>query len=156
MEYIPSDIQITMMGYLADSTGLPYTESANGNVSTFTVSTLKSSLPTAGFESFLKSLSEGFVNTKYTISASGNAYVDSKTIDNISTTEKLIPRMSVVGPGIQVGTILDSVRSTTSVKISKLVTVSATPVSVVFGTQGWDVDYSSINYLVTVVNFDAL
>ena len=156
MEYIPSDIQITITGYLADSTGLPYTESSNSNVATFIVSTLKTSLPTLGFTSFFKSLTEGFINTKYTLATSGNVYINSKIVDSIATTEKLIPNMSVTGTGIPVGTVLENIRSTNSAKMSQNSTVSSQPASLVFGTQGWVVDYSTIDYLVTIVNFGSL
>lgn len=156
MEYIPSDIQITITGYLADSTGLPYTESSNGNVATFVVSTLKSSLPPSGYGDFFRALTEGAINTKYTITTSGNSYVSSKVIDSVATTERLIPKMSVVGSGIPTGTTVESVRNPTSIKMTQNATADAKPVSLVFGTQGWIVDYSSIDYLVTVVNFGSL
>lgn len=151
---IPGDLSIVITGFLQDSQLIPFTTST-GLVDTVTVTTAKSSLPMSGYDSFFTILAQNSVRTKYSTSIVGEATDISEIIEKMDTTVGLYPQMSVSGDFIQLGTYLVGVRDSTSIRLSQVASGTGSTV-LAFGTDYWNIDYSEIVNLTTVVNFALL
>lgn len=223
LENIPGDVKISLLSYLADSSGTPFIDADTGGIDTFEVNTLRSSLPGSGYADFLKILADSFISEVYTSTLSGDAVTGNTVITGISSTSDLVPGQSVAaailltgdltsgsneianvsstvslaagmaisgvgipsgttvlsvddtstitmsslatasGTGVTLtfklladGTIINSIRSSTSISLSNSPTATINTFDFVFGTENWNVDYTAIDELVTIVNFNEL
>lgn len=155
LKIVPNNVQINLTGYLSDADGAPLLTEADA-IDFFTVTTLETSLPMSGYESYFEILTESFINEKYTVVLPGNLNLGSTTVDNLSSTDGISPGMSVSGTGITPGTTVESIRTPTSLSLDQAATSTEVATSLTFGTATWTVDYSIFTYLTSIINFGSL
>lgn len=154
-ETVPNNTTITLLSYLSDSTGLPLMSSTG--LDTFSVITEKSSLPVSpsNYESFFQQLITSFVYSKYSKSLVGNTYSGSNIID-LTSTAGLLVGMNVSGSDIPSGSILSSIRDSTSARISNNCTVDSTSATIKVDPLSWTLNFDALTYLLSVVDFSQL
>jgi len=151
----PDNSYIQLDSYLADSTGFPVFSSSSDSVDSFAVVTEKTSLPPSNYQSFFEQLVLSFINTKYTVTLSGETFLNSDIITVTSTTGVMIG-MSVSGTHIPSGSTVVSVRDSSSLKISQVATASEANLTFTFAPTSWTINYDSLAYFLDVVNLDQL
>jgi hypothetical protein len=152
IETTPNDVLVTISSFLADANGFAFLNDFNA-IDVFNVLTVKSSLPTSGFVSFLSIMANKAIGDKYNKSSvSGLAVSGNPVLSSVSDTTGLVPGLFVTGDNIPTDTTLVSVRDSTSVRLSNAPTTSGT-ITLTFSANGWDVDYAEITRLANIVDF---
>ena len=151
---IPGDISVVITGFLQDLNAIAFTTAA-GTVDTFTVQSAGSSLPDANFANFFIALAQSAVNAKYSLSITGTTADVSDIVAGMTTTNGLFPQMAVTGTNIQLGTSLVSVRDSSSIRLSQVASGTGST-SLQFSPANWDIDYTDIVTLASIVNFGLL
>jgi len=159
LEYVPNDISIKLVSYLADSNGQLYIDPNTLAIDTFTVQLYKSSLPVGAsnnsYANYLAIQAGNAISAKYNQTIGGFCLLGSTIITQIASTSNLIPGLYVYGTNIPADTTLTSIRDTKSIEVSKPLTVTETA-SLTLTTNGWKIDYSALSELTTIINFSLL
>lgn len=148
-EHTPSDVNFTVNAYLADMAGVPFI--VNGAIDLFAVSSAKSSLQTS-YADYWTLLAQNAINSKYTTTITGIATAGSAIIEDMESTSALVVGMSVYGTPAPTDTSIQTVRDATSIIMSQNATVAGS-YDLTFTANSWFIDFSSINLLVSQVNF---
>jgi hypothetical protein len=152
---VPGDVSILITAYLQDTLGVPFVNSSTGAVDTFLVQTGKSSLPPSNYATFLTQIAQNAVTAKYTTTQNGTTNT-SDIITGLTSTADLFPQMGVSGDvNIQADTFLLAVRDATSIRLSQITLGAGTSV-LTFTPSNWNIDYSELTHLTTIINFGAL
>lgn len=155
VETIPNDVLVTITSFLADANDFAFVDQFNA-IDTFAVSTVKSSLPTSGYDSFLSIIANKAIGNKYNkTQISGTAVSGNPVVTGVSDTTGLVPGLFVTGSNIPTDTTLVSVRDSTSIRLSNAPTTTGT-LTMAFGTAGWTVNYTEITRITTIIDFSAL
>lgn len=155
MEYIPNDVSIKLESYLIDSDNQVYINPNTLVIDSFTVQIYKSSLPTSNQKNYLTVIVSNAISTKYNKSSGGFGIYGSNILSQLTSTSELLPGLGVSGLNIPDDTIITNIRDTTSVEISQNFTATGST-TVSFSANKWVIDYSAIDELVTIVNFNLL
>ena len=154
VETTPNDVLITITSFLTDANDFAFVDQFNA-LDVFEVSTVKSSLPTSGYESYLSIIANKAIGDKYNkTSISGISQAGNPVVSNISSTVGLVAGLYVTGSGIPTDTTLVSVRDNTSIRLSNAPTTSGS-ITLGFNVGGWLIDYSEINRLTSIIDFSA-
>jgi hypothetical protein len=138
-----------------DSNGQLYIDPNTLAIDTFNVQLYKSSLPSSSYANYLAIMAGNAISTKYDTTLGGYCTANSNIVTQISSTSGLIPGLYVKGTNILPDTILVNIRDTKSIELSNTLTVTETA-SLTLSTNGWKIDYSALDELVTIINFGAL
>ena len=155
LEYIPNDISIKLISYLMDSSGQLYIDPNTLAIDTFDVQLYKSSLPISSYANYLAVLAGNAISAKYDTTLGGFCSTNSNIVTQIASTSGLIPGLYVKGTNIPLDTTLVNIRDTKSIELSNTPTVTETT-TLTLSTNGWKIDYSALDELATIINFDAL
>jgi hypothetical protein len=152
LEYIPNDISIKLTSYLIDSNDQIYINPNTLSIDTFDVQLYKSSLPTTGYANYLAIMAGNAISNKYSQTVGGYGINGRNIITQMSTTENLIPGLYVYGDLVPADTLLMNIRDTKSIELSKSVTATGN-ITLALSTNGWKVDYTSLDELITIIDF---
>lgn len=155
LEYIPNDISIKLTAYLIDSNDQLYIDPNTLAIDTFTVQLYKSSLPANNYVNYLSVIAGNAIRTKYNQSIGGYCVANSDIVTQIASTANIIPGLYIKGTNIPPDTTVMNVRDTKSIKLSQPLTITESA-SLELTTIGWNIDYSSLAELTTIINFDLL
>jgi len=121
-ENVPGDVLINIVGFLKDTNGAAFLTS-DGKIDTFTTTFRTSGLPPSGYDSFLISMAQATIATKYNTSISGTIS-NSAVVDGITSVASLIPLMSVYGYGVPISTVLTTIINSSSIRLSQSIVQS--------------------------------
>ena len=162
LEYIPNDVSIKLISYLIDSNGQLYIDPNTLAIDTFTVQLYKSSLPVTSVANYISIMAGNAISTKYNQTIGGYCVSGSNVVTQITGTSNtaninqptsvLIPGLYVNGTNIPVDTTLLNIRDAKSIELSKPLTVTENA-TLTLTTNGWSIDYSAIDELVTIIDF---
>lgn len=155
LEYVPNDISIKLDSYLIDSNDQLYINSNTLAIDTFTVQFYKSSLPQTSFANYIAIMAGNAIKTKYNQTIGGYCTANSNIITQIEDTSNLIPGLYVQGTNVPTNTNLLGIRDSKSIELSNNLTITETA-TLTLSTLGWKIDYSSLDELVNIINFDVL
>jgi hypothetical protein len=153
LTFVSNDINIQIQSYLAASSGKPLLSGTN--IDYFTVNAEKSSLPALNLKAYLEILINDFITSKYSKNLSLVTSVGSPIV-SISSTTGLLAGMSVAHPDFAAGTTVTSVRDSTTLKLSTNATGTSTDQEAYISTADWDIDFSALDYLLSIIDFAAL
>ena len=149
----PNDVTISLTSYLVDAANAPFINANTSGLDFFTVETLKTSLPVSGYDQFLAKVAANAIRTKYNKAVAGSLTSGSSVVTGISDTSGIIPGQLVRSEGIISGTIVQSVKDKTSIRLSSAAT-STLNTSLTISIDGWNISFSEIITLASsVVNF---
>jgi hypothetical protein len=152
-EVTPGDVKFTLSSYLSNMSGEPFLLSS-GSLDTFNVVTYKTSLPASNYKDFLVLLSQQAIAFHYNqVGVTGNTVQTSDVIEGLTSTASLIPGMLLLSSQFPAGTAIKTVRDSTSVILTQQATITAAAATLTFSTASWFIDYSSLDTLLTQVNF---
>ena len=155
LDYIPNDVSIQILSYLTDASGYVFLSTSTLDIDTFTIQTYKNSLPLSGYDSFLSIIAGKFISEKYSNSIAGYSVNGSTIITQISDTSKIVPGLYAYGTGVPTDTTVLNVRDKNSIELSTAITATGN-ISLALSTRGWDIDYSQIQHLTNVIDFNSL
>jgi hypothetical protein len=152
---IPNDVTLTLSSYLVDSDNFPFIDSNTEGLDTFSVETLRSSLPTTAYDQFLTKIAANAIRSKYNKSLAGNIILGSNIVSGISDTSDIIPGQLIKADGIPVGTTVQSIKDGTSLRMSVNATATSS-ISFAVSVNGWNISYAEITALTSLVDFSAI
>jgi len=150
---IPNDVAISLTSYLVDVANAPFIDSNTSGLDFFTVETLKTSLPVSGYDQFLSKVAANAIRTKYNKTIGGSLVTGSNVVTGISDTTGIIPGQLVKSDGVLPGTVVQSVKDKTSIRLSSAATSTAST-SLTISIDGWNISFAELTNLTSnVVNF---
>lgn len=154
VETTPNDVLVTITSFLADANDFAFLNQFNA-IDTFDVSTVKTSLPASGYDSFLSIMANKAISTKYNQSGIGGTAVAGNPVITGIDTSNLVPGLFVLGSNIPIDTTLVSIRDTTSIRLSNAPTTTGS-VTLSFSTSGWVIDFTEITRITSIIDFSSL
>lgn len=151
-EIVPGDTKFTLSSYLADEFGAPFLLSS-GSLDIFSVVSHKSSLSGVDYKTFWTQLAQQAIASHYNLETTGVTSEMSNVIEGLESTENLVPGMLVVSNQFPEGTIINTVRDATSLIVSSQAVQTNSAATLYFSTASWFIDYTSLDKLITYVNF---